>query len=601
MNWPAPELLPPPEPPVIESDEGEDDRRARSGLPAATWIALLGGALVLVAAASVVVSSWDAIGRSVRVLGLALGTGGMLLGTERLRRVAPSTSNIAAHVGTSLVGSVGIAVLSLFGITWPGCLVAGGAAALAAATWQVDRWRPQLFGVIQVAAIAMASVGAAALTGTTGGVIAALAALVWLLFGAERRPAALAIVAVSTPALTALADAGIGAGTFARAGLVGERLGWSGPVVGLLSSMVLAVVARRRRDDGLMVAAAAAPLLGLVTGLAAIDPSTLAWWCLPAFAVVSAEAAVRMLPSRSARGGWASWCDAVAITVAGASLVAPALVGEFDLGSSLSAPWAVPTALTAFALVLPTTRWRATDRRVVDVGTAALAALTVATVAAFTVPAALLASVAVSATAAAAYTSRRLHRLAIAVPALWSLWAIEPLTSDTGSAAWWCAVALTATTAGIVVAARARLASDDGIAGWAEMIVVVLTAGVFATTFVDGHDRTAVLLGVATMAAAIALVEARWTSLHVGAVATVGLLAAPPDLGTSGADPHAWIGWAAATVGLAAVAIARRSSLAGHAVASSAVVTLAVAGAGAGASAEQAALASMVAVAVLTG
>ena len=232
MTWPAPDLLPPPAtdpeatPPEPDPAFREDDeeRRSRSGLPAATWIALLGGALVLIAAASIVVSNWDAIGRTFRVLGLIAGTGGLLYGSERLRHLAPTTSNIVAHVGTFLTASVGIATLSLFGVTWPGCLLAGGLAALAATAWQADRWSPQVFLAAQVGAISLAATGLAELTGTTGGLIAAIAALGLLLAGAERRAAGLAILAVLSPVLSALADAGIGSGTFERAGLVGERL-----------------------------------------------------------------------------------------------------------------------------------------------------------------------------------------------------------------------------------------------------------------------------------------------------------------------------------------------------------------------------------------
>jgi len=604
MNWPAPELLPPPpapaEPPAPEPAEADAERRARSGLPAATWIALLGGALVLVAAASVVVSRWDATGRSARLLGLMLGTGGILFASERLRRPAPSTSNIAAHLGTVLVGSVGIASLSLFGVTWPGCLVAGGLLAFAAATWQFERWHPQLFGAIQVGAVGLASVGAADLTGTAGGVIAALIALVWLVTGAERRPAALALIAVVSPAVTALADAGIGAGTFERAGLVGDRLGWSGPAVGLLSAMVLAVVARRRRDDGLMVAAAASPILGIVTGLAAVDSSTLAWWCLPAFVVIASDAAIRMLPTGRTGTIWATCCDSVAAVIAGASLVSPLLVGQFDLGSTLGAPWAVPTALTAFAVLIPTARWRRNDHAFADLGYAAVAALGVAVVASFDVPAIVIAVTAVVATLAAAMLSRRLHRVAIFIPACWSLWAIAPLTAAVGAATWWAALALTVATGSIVVATRARLAADDGAIGWIEVTVATLTIGAFGTVFADGHPWTALLCGVAIMTTAFALVEPRWMSFQIGAIASVGVLTSTPTLGTPGTDHQAWIGWTVGTAGLAAVALGRRSRLASHAAAAAAIVTIA-AYAATEVTAEQAALGSMVAVVLLTG
>ena len=40
-----------------------------------------------------------------------------------------------------------------------------------------------------------------------------------------------------------------------------------------------------------MLAAAAAPVFGAVTGLTAIDGPSQLWWCLPALAVMAAEAA----------------------------------------------------------------------------------------------------------------------------------------------------------------------------------------------------------------------------------------------------------------------------------------------------------------------
>jgi hypothetical protein len=266
MNWPAPEVLQPPTTPS-EPDEGPAERLARSGRPAATWVALLGGSLILVAATSIVVSSWDTVGRSLRAAGLVLAAAVMLVAAERLRRLAPVTANIVAHVGTFLVAAVGIAAMSLGGFTWPACLLVGGVVALAAVTLQRDRWTPEVFRASQVIAVSMAATGLAATAGIPGAMIAVGVSIVFLAIGADRRAAALAITAVAAPALTALANAGVGSGTLERAGLIGDRLIWVGPVVGLIAGGVLAIAGFHRDNIGLLLAAAAAPVVGTMSGL----------------------------------------------------------------------------------------------------------------------------------------------------------------------------------------------------------------------------------------------------------------------------------------------------------------------------------------------
>ncbi|MEQ9164177.1 MAG: hypothetical protein RLN74_15795, partial [Ilumatobacter fluminis] len=318
-----------------------------------------------------------------------------------------------------------------------------------------------------------------------------------------------------------------------------------------------------------------------------------------AFVVLAAEIAVRMLPD--GRPVWVASCDRVSAGVAGASLLAPLVVGEFDLGTALGAPWAVPTAMTAFAVLLPTVRWRRSDHPFVDLGTAAVAALVVATIAAFDTPAAMLAGTAVLASATAAFLSRRLHRVAVFVPAGWALWAIAPMVDVAGSVTWWVAVVFTAITGSIVVAARARVAADDGPTGWIEVTLATMAFGCFATVLVDGQTWTALFSGVVVTATAFALVEPRWTTLQLGAIATTGLATSTPTLGATGTDEQAWIGWAVATIGVLAVALGRRSQLAAHAAAASSVVAVATYAAGAGVTAERAALGSMITVVLLTG
>lgn len=587
-------------PPIVPSVEDQQERRWRSGLPAATWIALLGGALVLAAAASIVVTNWDAIGRTLRIVGLIAGTGGLLIGAERLRDLAPSTSNVIAHVGTLLTTTVGIAALSLFGVTWPGCLVAGGIFGAIASELQAGRWSPQLLRAAQVGAIALATTGIAALTGTTGGLVAAIAALGLLLAGAERRAAALALLAVVSPVLHAVADAGVGDGTFERAGLVGARLGWSGPIVGLLAAMVLAVTARRRRHDGLMVAAAIAPVLGIVTGVAAIDGSVVAWLTVPALVTIAAEAARWLLPSGRLRRPATLAADSIAATVAGLALPAPWIVAKIEPTTSIGHPWAMATSVTAFAVALATLRWRRCDHDLLALGVPALLALVVASIAAIGAGPLPTAMVAVAAAAALfAHSGRSAHPITLYVPAGWALFQIDRLTGDPGTSEWYAAVALAAALAAAVVSARARLAAANGTSGAIEMSAVVVVASVFATTFFDAP--LAALVAAATIGTMLALMDRRWVGLFLASAAGIGTVVTNVLIDTDGVDRTAWVGWAAATLGLALVWCLHRSPLAAHAAASGAVVTTTAFVAGRGFSIETIVSGGICIVTVLTG
>ena len=220
MNWAPPTVdhhldhdSPPDAPGRHEPTETDAERRGLSAVPAAVWIALLGSTLLLTAAIAVVASNWSTIGQGARVAGLVIVTVGLLLGAERLRALAPSSSSIIAHVGTYLTASVGIATLSVFGVTWPGCLLAGGAVLIMATDLQAPRWRRITMHLAQIAGWAMASTGAAALLGTTAGLVAMIAAVGLLAAGAQRRSATLSVLAVLSPALTALAEAGLGDGS----------------------------------------------------------------------------------------------------------------------------------------------------------------------------------------------------------------------------------------------------------------------------------------------------------------------------------------------------------------------------------------------------
>ncbi len=618
MTWPAPSILPPPSqrpsprpiqpsspssPPAPSPTESDDEHRRLSAVPAAAWVGLVGGALVLLAAAIVVVSSWDTIGRSVRFAGFVAGTTALLAIAERLRSVVPTSGGIIAHVGTFLTAGVGIAGLSLFGVTWPTCLVAGGLIAVVATEVQAQRWQRQTFRLGQIAGLCMFATGAADLTGATGGLIAAILAVGLLAVGAQRRSAALAILALLSPALSALADVGIGAGTFERAGLVGDRLGWSGPIVGVMVAMVLGVVATQRRNNGLMLTAAMAPVIGLVTGLAAVDGSTTAWLSVPALLVIAAELGWWLLPSERFRAEISTAVNGLSGTLAVVACTTPVVAATDPSNGTLVTPWAVPLALTLLAGALATMRLRAANRMLANVSLAGAASTAIAIAIAFDAPAVAVAVLAVSVVPIAAFLSRRLHPVAIYVPASWALASIidlEPTTSTTGFAV---GATLFAALMGMVLATRTRLAADQHWIGWIELSIVTAIGAATAAAFVPDHLAAGVLgLGALTAATAV-LIERRTLLWAVAMIGGIGLVTA--DLAIDDTAMHLddtyWVGWAIASAALIAMWWQTRSRIASSAAAATLVVSAATSMAALPVSAEQFIGLAMIAVAVLTG
>jgi hypothetical protein len=264
-------------------------------VPAAAWVGLLGGALVLTASVVVMTNNWDALGRSVRLAALTAGVAAVLWASERLRHIVPTTAGIVAHVGTFLMVPFGIAAVSLFGGTWPYCLVAGGVAGALVTEFQSERWRAKTMRAGQIVAVALASTGLGALTSTTGGLIAALVALGYVLVGAYRRAMVLASLALVSPLVSALADSGVGVGTLTEAGLYGDRLIWSAPLVGMIAAAVFGVAATRLHRSlwSLSITAAVA---GAITGVMAADSMTTLEATIPGVLLLAAEFAVSFLP-----------------------------------------------------------------------------------------------------------------------------------------------------------------------------------------------------------------------------------------------------------------------------------------------------------------
>jgi hypothetical protein len=267
-------------------------------VPAAAWVALLGGALVLTASVVVMTNNWDALGRSVRLAVLTAGVAAVVWASERLRHIVPTTAGIVAHVGTFLTVPFGIAAVSLFGGTWPYCLVVGGVAGALLTEFQAERWRADTMRAGQIVAVALASTGLGAITSTTGGLIAALGALGFALAGAHRRAMVLASLALFSPLVSAFAGAGVGVGTLTDAGLYGDRLIWSAPLVGLIAAAVFGIAATRVNQRSLWSLSIAASSAGAITGVIAADSMTTLEATIPGVLLLAAELAVSFLAAR---------------------------------------------------------------------------------------------------------------------------------------------------------------------------------------------------------------------------------------------------------------------------------------------------------------
>ncbi len=603
MNWAPPTIDAPPPPapdPQPTPPESEAERRGLSAVPAAAWIALLGSALILVAAVAVAASNWDTIGQSFRFAGLAFVTGGLLLASERFRRVVPATASIVAHVATYLVPFVGIAVMSLFGFTWPSCLLVGGAALIAATHVQADRWRRVTMHIAQVAGFALAATGLAALTDTTGGIIAVIAAVGLLMAGGQRRSVGLSTLAVLSPVLTALADAGIGSGTLERVGLIGERLSWSGPAVGMIAATIIGAVALQRRNNALMLVAVASPVVGLVTGLSAIDGSDVVWWTVPALAVIAAELGWWLLPSDRSRTTIGESITVLAGVLAAIAWLSPALV-QIDLfDSSLDYPWAIPTTVTGLAIALSTLRWRAQDSRATDLGLAGVFATVLATLYAFDVPSIAVAVAAVGATALAAFLSRRLGPLAIYATAWWGVVAIVD-TDAVSTAQIFGSLTVLLVLVSVVVATRARLAAANSVLGWVEMTSVAALAIGAAVATVPGHGPATALIAVAVVAVLAAVIDRSLTTWTVAAIGATGAIALDAASATGPLDPTYWVGWAGGAAALTALWAMHRSRTPSFAAAATATLAGATAIGAYGVTPEDFTVMAMLATAALTG
>jgi hypothetical protein len=562
---------------------GGELRRLIAAVSPAAWVALLGGALVLTSAGIVLSGDWGSAGPILRFVALLLTAAGLSVGAQRIRVIAPNTAGITAHVGTFLSAAVGVSGTSMFGYAWPTCLLVGGVLAAAATEVQASRWGASTMHAGQTVAIAIAATGLAALTGTTAGLVAGLAALGFLAIGADRRAGGLAVLAVTSPVLWMLANAGIGIGALDRAGITGDRLGWSGPIVGVLAALVAVIAGRRLQNSTLTVVAAGAPVFGLVTGLAATSGQTYAWWCAPALAVLGIELAVSMMPNDRKRAIWAPLLDAVNAVLAGAAVLAPVAVAIMGPGSGFGSDLAarahsgaLAAAVTALALCIATVRWRRADARTADLGLAAVASCVVATVIGLAAALGVIAAVAVFCVAASTVLSRRLGRLAVYVPSVWAAYTIVVLGVDDSIGAQIAndigALVGLAALVGLIVTARTRLAGRRRRDGLVEMSLMTCIAVLMAVGIVGVHAVVVAAIAVSLVSLAIVAIDRTFIlwlaciNLAVVGYVTVNELDADISM--------AWIGWVVVVAALAAVGSLLRSRVASFAAGSAATIAV---------------------------
>ena len=105
MSWPPPTTTnaAPTAPPTAQPQPKQPPelvRLLRSVAPA-TWVALLGGALVLIASAIVTASNWATVGLVARALALTAVCVGLGFEAPRLRRTAPTTATVIAHIAAA--------------------------------------------------------------------------------------------------------------------------------------------------------------------------------------------------------------------------------------------------------------------------------------------------------------------------------------------------------------------------------------------------------------------------------------------------------------------------------------------------------------------
>lgn len=248
-----------------------------SDISIATWVAAVGAALVLVAAAVFTVGSWNDLAAATKVAALVTTNGLLAAAAARLGRAAPAVARVLAQLATAMTVPSAVAVAAAFHRTWPAAIACGGGVGVLACSLGAHRWTAGALRLGAEASTVLALAGMATLAGVPLGVLLATSALALVAAGREWSGVRLAVVAASAPVMAVLGTFDIGPGTAARLGARADVLTWAGPAAGLAAALALGIVAHRRALATLAAASTAAALTGVSVGLTALAPPRPVW------------------------------------------------------------------------------------------------------------------------------------------------------------------------------------------------------------------------------------------------------------------------------------------------------------------------------------
>jgi hypothetical protein len=239
----------------------------------------------------VVASRWQQIPQAFRFTGLLTAMVLIAALAEQIRRAAPTTAVVIAHLVPGIAITVGIAAGATATQPWPVCILIGGLLGVATTEVQKHRWASPRMAVIGAIGLILAVCGIAAETTLPASLLVAGVALVTLLFRRRIEATTMALAVGASPLLATLTTVKFGAGTMSRIGAAGSVVAWSAPVAGLAAALVLGVVAHRERSLPWAGAAVASAALNVLAGLAVGHATASLWACLVPALVIAIEVA----------------------------------------------------------------------------------------------------------------------------------------------------------------------------------------------------------------------------------------------------------------------------------------------------------------------
>lgn len=219
------------------------------------WLAGVGALLLLVAGLALTIAKWQAITPSVRLGGLVLLHGFVVMMAERLRTKLPDVARALAHLGAGLFAATGIQAVSTLGRAmgyspisgrWPLCCLVGGIAASLALELQRRRWNSDWMRAEFVVAVALAGSGLSAVAHVPVAIVAAIAGATAFATRRNSESIAFAMAAMGAPFIGDVVREW-GAGTSTVLGITGNALGWAAPIAGGIAAATLWLAAGELR------------------------------------------------------------------------------------------------------------------------------------------------------------------------------------------------------------------------------------------------------------------------------------------------------------------------------------------------------------------